>query len=85
MFIDCTISPGRSLEVVSQSSDYNSEGEFKCLDNKILAYYSNKSKLVSNKTKCLATAQWENSDIVQCWAGACCSCLKNNFKLVFLG
>ena len=31
-------------------------------------YYSNKTKVVSNQTKCLA--QWEDSDVIQCWTGA---------------
>ena len=66
-FIGCSIDSGRSLEVVSRSSDYNAVGEFRCSNDGSL-YYSNKTKVVSNKTKCLA--QWEDSDVVQCWTGA---------------
>ena len=69
-FVGCSISSVRSLEAVSQSSDYNAVGEFRCRDNKILLYF-NKTKVVSTKTICLATAQWKDSDVVKCWAGEC--------------
>ena len=68
IFIDCSIRSGRSLEVVSQSSDYNVMGEFRCRNYGIL-FYSNKTRVFSNKTKCLAIAQWKDSDVVQCWTG----------------
>ena len=68
IFLDCNITGGRALEVVSQSSDHNAVGEFRCRSNGVL-FYSNKTRLVLNKTKCLTTSQWEDSDIVQCWTG----------------
>ena len=70
LFVDCSISPNQSLEVVSEFSDYNAVGEFQCRNNGIL-FYVNKTRLVSNKTKCLATAQWKDSNVVQCWTGKC--------------
>ena len=68
LFIGCSIVLGRSLEVLSLSSDYNAVGEFRCRNNGIL-FYSNNTVVISNKTKCDATAQWEGSNIVQCWTG----------------
>ena len=59
-----------SLKVVSQLSDYNAAGEFRCGDNQYLVY-SNITKVVSIKTICLATAQWKDSDIVQCRKSKC--------------
>ena len=61
-----SIDPGRSLKVVSQSSDYNAMGEFRCRNNGVL-FYSNKTEVVSNKTKCFD--QWKDSNIIQCWTG----------------
>ena len=66
LVIGCTIGPGRSHEVVSRSSEYNAVGEFRCRNSGIL-FYSNKTRVVSNKTKCLV--DWTDSDIVQCWTG----------------
>ena len=66
-FVGCSNSPSTSLKVVLQLSDFNSLGEFKC--NNGILFYFNKTKVASNKTKCLATAQWEDSNVVQCWSG----------------
>ena len=46
----------------------NKTGEFRCRNNGLL-FYVNKTRVVSNQTKCLATAQWKDSDVVQCWTG----------------
>ena len=70
LFVGCNISSGNSLEVVSQSTDYNAVGEYRCRNNGVL-FYSNKTRLISNKTKCLATAQWRDYNVVQCWTGKC--------------
>ena len=68
VFIGCSIASGTSLQVVSQSMKINTKGEFECRNNGVL-FYANKTKVVSNQTKCLATAQWKDSDVVQCWTG----------------
>ena len=69
--IGCSIGSSRAFAVVSLLSDYDPTGEFWCSNNEIL-FYSNKTRVVSNKTKCLATAQWKDSDVAQCWAGKYC-------------
>ena len=74
LFVGCSINPGNSLEVVYQSTNYNAVGEFRCRNNGVL-FYSNKTRLISNKTKCLATAQWRDYNVVQCWTGKCCPLL----------
>ena len=62
------MSQERPVEVVAQSSHYKAMGEFRCRNNGILFYFNN-TRVTTNKTKCLATAKWEDSDFVRCWTG----------------
>ena len=63
IFLGCSIHAGRILKIVSRSSDYNAVGEFECRNNGVLFYF-NKTRVVVNKTKCLATTRWEDSNVV---------------------
>ena len=74
--LGCSIDQGRSLKVVSQLSNYNAMGEFRCRNNGVL-FYSNKTEVVSNKTKCLY--RWKDSNVIQCWTGIVF--LQNLFRL----
>ena len=81
-FAGCSIGSSRSLEVISQSSDLGAIGRFICRNNGTL-FYSNKTKVVSTKTKCLDSFYWENADIVQCWTGiVLCVELAETYKTV---
>ena len=71
LFAGCKTGQFGSVEVVSQSTNYNAVGEFKCPNNQYLAYF-NKTRVALSKTKCLATAQWKDLDVVQCWKSGYC-------------
>ena len=68
-FIACKINPG-PLAVVFQSSEFGAEGEFQCTNNGRL-FYRNETRVVSKKTRCLATAQWKDFDVIECRTGEC--------------
>ena len=67
MLLDCsTVVP---LLVNSSSSIFMSSGNFYCNNGGTLVY-SNSTKLKSSQTTCLASAQWDGQDGLQCWKGS---------------
>ena len=62
IFLGCSIHAGRILKIVSRSSDYNAIGEFGCRNNGVL-FYSNKTRVIVNKTKCDTVSTYQESPV----------------------
>ena len=65
-FLDC--STDAPLLVNSSSLTFNSTGNFYCNNGGTLVY-SNGTKLRSSQTTCLASAQWDGQEGLECWKG----------------
>nr|XP_018672153.1 uncharacterized protein LOC104265713 isoform X2 [Ciona intestinalis] len=77
VIIQACSSPTPSNVPVNPSSGvYNTQANFQCSHGSTLFYVNGTTG--NNATKCLATAEWENEKIVQCWSAPTATLIGNN-------
>ncbi|XP_078491054.1 uncharacterized protein LOC100184005 [Ciona intestinalis] len=72
----CSSPTPTNVPVNPSSGVYNTQANFQCSHGSTLFYVNGTSG--NTATKCLATAEWENEKIVQCWSAPTTTLIGNN-------
>nr|XP_026695195.1 uncharacterized protein LOC108950541 [Ciona intestinalis] len=75
----CSSPTTSNVQVNPSSGVYNTQADFQCSHGSTLFYVNGTTG--NTATKCLATAEWENEKIVQCWAGKAAQLRQVKFKV----
>ncbi|XP_078489969.1 uncharacterized protein LOC100178478 isoform X9 [Ciona intestinalis] len=73
---ECSSPTPNNVPVNPSSGVYNTQANFQCSHGSTLFYVNGTTG--NNATKCLATAEWENENIVQCWSAPTATLIGNN-------
>nr|XP_026694784.1 uncharacterized protein LOC104266816 isoform X2 [Ciona intestinalis] len=73
---ECSSPTPNNVPVNPSSGVYNTQANFQCSHGSTLFYVNGTTG--NTATKCLATAEWENEKIVQCWAAPTATLIGNN-------
>nr|XP_026694781.1 basement membrane-specific heparan sulfate proteoglycan core protein-like [Ciona intestinalis] len=73
---DCSSPTPNNVPVNPSSGVYNTQANFQCSHGSTLFYINGTTG--NTATKCLATAEWENEKIVQCWSAPTATLIGNN-------
>ncbi|XP_078489993.1 uncharacterized protein LOC100186451 [Ciona intestinalis] len=73
---DCSSPTPNNVPVNPSSGVYNTQANFQCSHGSTL--FNMDGTTGNTATKCLATAEWENEKIVQCWSAPTATLIGNN-------
>nr|XP_018671445.1 uncharacterized protein LOC100180909 [Ciona intestinalis] len=73
---ECSSPTSNNVPVNPSSGVFNTQANFQCSHGSTLFYINGTTG--NTATKCLATAEWENEKIVQCWSAPTATLIGNN-------